>query len=412
MRNMGSATKEPHTVLIPLLCTMLLCMELTTSMPSSHRIPVHHGGNGTESERSGSKHEARIEAIKKSILASLNMTEPPSPEVLARAWAKVTPEWMEEARSLYEKTVRLYQGAKSVFPKREDHHQTEKQRRVHQFHSTGSLRETIHFDHLSKPVTLFFSSRTRQSGEVIDGKLKLYLDAATSRPLRHSKKRVECSVYLRNGGVDGGHKLLDTRTLSLRSTGWKTFHITEAVRSWLNNHPNGTELALVVVVSGHSADKVFQLDQGFIGGSSGLTLPNHPRVEILYEEDYDSRRRDRRQSEAARDPYTCTDSDNEEKCCRYAKTVTFRELGWHRWICFPTSFVSYECSGTCPTNHRVATEYSRIKSLMHDLDPTDWGPPCCAPTKLSPLWLMMFNSTGDLEFIEQPDMIVDECKCL
>ena len=133
---------------------------------------------------------------------------------------------------------------------------------------------------------------------------------------------------------------------------------------------------------------------------------------ILYEEDYDSRRRDRRQSEAARDPYTCTDSDNEEKCCRYAKTVTFRELGWHRWICFPTSFVSYECSGTCPTNHRVATEYSRIKSLMHDLDPTDWGPPCCAPTKLSPLWLMMFNSTGDLEFIEQPDMIVDECKCL
>lgn len=140
MRKMESTTKDSHTVLIFLLCTMLLCTELTISMPSypsPSRTPVHSGGNSTESERGSSRDQVRIETIKKSILASLNMTEPPSPEVVARARAKITPEWMEEARSLYEETVRIYQGAKSVFPKRQERHPTDKQRRVHQFHAVG-----------------------------------------------------------------------------------------------------------------------------------------------------------------------------------------------------------------------------------------------------------------------------------
>ena len=282
-------------------------------------------------------------------------------------------------------------------------------------------REYIQFDHRSKPATLLFSSGTftRQAdGEVVDGKLKLYFDATLSRHHAHhqSSKSVQCSVYLRGGNGtaiwerSSENHLLDSRMLSVRSPGWKTFHITEAVRAWFNSGPDDTQLALVIVVSGHSAEDVFQLEQGSL--SSPAMAAFQPRLEVLYEENFAFLNRERRQSETPTEPYTCNEEDDEERCCRYEQTITFRELGWDKWICFPDSYVAYQCMGTCPMNHRLASPYSRIKSVMHELDPDEWNAPCCSPTKFSPLILMMINSTENFELVVQQDMIVDECKCL
>ncbi|XP_038048529.1 bone morphogenetic protein 8A-like [Patiria miniata] len=435
------AKESPSPVLVLVLCllTLLVGAQRASGLPSPHhRTPAARAAGGpldqstartgdpasrSSSTDSHSREERRLEAIKESILATLHMEEPPSPEVIARAKANLSPEDVERAYTEYEEKVRELSETDENIPTRTPI-QTPR-REIRQYHSVGSSRESVHFSRHLKPVTLFFGtggavSSSRRAEDVADGKLKLYLRPHPVGHTRHHTprgKKVACSIFMvrrDNTTVKGRAvlegseiQLLDSKEVSLQSPGWKTFHITEAVRGWLDRTDgDAEELALVVTAGGRSADNLFYLEQG---SGSTRTAAFQPRVDVLYREPPPVFNRERRQ---ANHDYNCQPGDGVTTCCRYEQHVSYSELGWSDWIIQPTSYKSYQCSGGCPANFRSATAYSRIKSLMHTIDPDDWNAPCCAPVRFSPTVYLYMNGTGGFEVATQTDSVVEECKCL
>ncbi|XP_022087886.1 bone morphogenetic protein 5-like [Acanthaster planci] len=427
---MPTHAKDQPSVLALVLC--LLGAARVASLPpvlyraravtsGAHQHPANPGRAADIDSRS--REERRNEAIMDSILVTLHMEEPPSPEVIARVKANLSPEELADALRQYEDAVREHSISDSIIPTKTPIHQPPR-REVHQYHSIGSSKENVHFSRHLKPVTLFFGgdavSSSRHANDVADAKLKLYLrphPTGHAHRRRSKAKTVTCSVYMvrrdntstaevSTGLLAGSEvELLDSRELSIYSPGWKTFHISPAVRAWLDG-PQG-ELALVVTTEGRSAEKIFDLEQGSVAGQTAAV---QPRVEVLYHEASPVFSRERRQ--AGQHDYDCSLGDGVTTCCRYGQNVSYSELGWSDWIIQPSHYVSYQCAGDCPTNFRPATAYSRIKSLMHAIDPDDWNAPCCAPTRFGSTAYLFVNGTGGLEIAVQRDSVVLECQCL
>nr|XP_017530001.2 embryonic growth/differentiation factor 1 [Manis javanica] len=98
--------------------------------------------------------------------------------------------------------------------------------------------------------------------------------------------------------------------------------------------------------------------------------------------------------------------------------VSFREVGWHRWVIAPRGFLANYCQGQCtlpaalsgpdgpPTlNHAV------LRALMHAAAPSAAGLPCCVPARLSPISVLFFDNSDNVVLRHYEDMVVDECGC-
>jgi len=127
------------------------------------------------------------------------------------------------------------------------------------------------------------------------------------------------------------------------------------------------------------------------------------------------RRRQRRstddQQHQQRHHADCRRGDGETRCCRYPLWVSFREIGWDRWILAPDGYRAYYCDGACPPRHRVATHYAGIRALVNGARPDVAPPPCCAATRMRPLTIAHYNHDGRAVVSVFDDMIVDECMC-
>ncbi|XP_059016562.1 embryonic growth/differentiation factor 1 [Mustela lutreola] len=98
--------------------------------------------------------------------------------------------------------------------------------------------------------------------------------------------------------------------------------------------------------------------------------------------------------------------------------VSFREVGWHRWVIAPRGFLANYCQGHCalpatltgpggspPLNHAV------LRALMHAAAPSAGGLPCCVPARLSPISVLFFDNSDNVVLRHYEDMVVDECGC-
>uniref|UniRef100_A0A673TKB0 Growth differentiation factor 1 n=1 Tax=Suricata suricatta TaxID=37032 RepID=A0A673TKB0_SURSU len=98
--------------------------------------------------------------------------------------------------------------------------------------------------------------------------------------------------------------------------------------------------------------------------------------------------------------------------------VSFREVGWHRWVIAPRGFLANYCQGQCslpaalsgpggtpPLNHAV------LRALMHSAAPGAAGLPCCVPARLSPISVLFFDNSDNVVLRHYEDMVVDECGC-
>lgn len=98
--------------------------------------------------------------------------------------------------------------------------------------------------------------------------------------------------------------------------------------------------------------------------------------------------------------------------------VSFREVGWHRWVIAPRGFLANYCQGQCalpatlsgpggtpPLNHAV------LRALMHAAAPGAGGLPCCVPARLSPISVLFFDNSDNVVLRHYEDMVVDECGC-
>uniref|UniRef100_A0A8C2LLF3 Growth differentiation factor 1 n=1 Tax=Cricetulus griseus TaxID=10029 RepID=A0A8C2LLF3_CRIGR len=95
--------------------------------------------------------------------------------------------------------------------------------------------------------------------------------------------------------------------------------------------------------------------------------------------------------------------------------VSFREVGWHRWVIAPRGFLANFCQGACTLPEPggpPALNHAVLRTLMHAAAPTPGaGLPCCVPARLSPISVLFFDNSDNVVLRHYEDMVVDECGC-
>ena len=97
-------------------------------------------------------------------------------------------------------------------------------------------------------------------------------------------------------------------------------------------------------------------------------------------------------------------------CCKQRFYVSFKALNWSNWVVQPKGFYANYCRGSCRGPYATKYHHTFIMRKMAiyraELEP------CCAPTKLSGLSLLFFDSSSDtLLKTDLTDMRVEECGC-
>ncbi|KAK3580949.1 hypothetical protein CHS0354_006974 [Potamilus streckersoni] len=211
---------------------------------------------------------------------------------------------------------------------------------------------------------------------------------------------------------DYKRKLIDSKIISVASTGWETFDIKNAVQDWVDSPENniGIEICsdsqdlnevLEIATSEPRNRNIFALTNATDLGNS--TLP----VLRVYTEERSVLKRAKRDE----DREDCTIKDGEKKCCRYPIKISFREIGWDNWIIAPADYNGYYCAGSCPYTHKMANTFSAIKALLHLRNPSTVPSPCCYATRLRPFTILHYDENNRYTFSDYPDLIVDQCRC-
>lgn len=98
--------------------------------------------------------------------------------------------------------------------------------------------------------------------------------------------------------------------------------------------------------------------------------------------------------------------------------VSFREVGWHRWVIAPRGFLANYCQGHCTLPAALpgpgappALNHAVLRALMHAAAPGPGGLPCCVPARLSPISVLFFDNSDNVVLRHYEDMVVDKCGC-
>ncbi|XP_014401289.1 PREDICTED: embryonic growth/differentiation factor 1, partial [Myotis brandtii] len=98
--------------------------------------------------------------------------------------------------------------------------------------------------------------------------------------------------------------------------------------------------------------------------------------------------------------------------------VSFREVGWHRWVIAPRGFLANYCQGQCSLPATLpgpggppALNHAVLRALMPSAAPGPAGLPCCVPARLSPISVLFFDNSDNVVLRHYEDMVVDECGC-
>ncbi|XP_019938854.1 nodal-related 2 [Paralichthys olivaceus] len=115
----------------------------------------------------------------------------------------------------------------------------------------------------------------------------------------------------------------------------------------------------------------------------------------------------------ARGPQVSKRGSEKTLCRKVDMHVDFNQIGWGSWIIFPKRYNAFRCEGSCPGplgEDLNPTNHAYMQSLLKHYHPDRVAPPCCAPTKMSPL-SMLYYENGEMLLRHHEDMIVDECGC-
>ncbi len=103
----------------------------------------------------------------------------------------------------------------------------------------------------------------------------------------------------------------------------------------------------------------------------------------------------------------CKEGSVEERCCKHPLTVDFDEFGWD-WIIAPRRYRADYCSGECPFVFLSKYPHTHFMQQQNNLT----AGPCCTPTKMSPLSLLVRKSEVSIMYGILPGMVVDRCGCV
>ncbi|KAM4888132.1 embryonic growth/differentiation factor 1 [Thomomys bottae] len=99
--------------------------------------------------------------------------------------------------------------------------------------------------------------------------------------------------------------------------------------------------------------------------------------------------------------------------------VSFREVGWHRWVIAPRGFQANYCQGHCALPAALpapggppALNHAVLRALVHAAAPgAAAGLPCCVPARLSPISVLFFDNSDNVVLRHYEDMVADDCGC-
>ena len=208
-------------------------------------------------------------------------------------------------------------------------------------------------------------------------------------------------------------QLIETRNVSVVGNEWVVFNVTSTVETWVLNPSEDTAI-IIKCPDCEAAGVHFQT-----GGDEKvpvLDVKTHIAARRRIKRSRYFRRgpNTRRRGRKTRKP--CQDGNKRgrrsSKCCqRKSMKVKFSDLKEFDFIMAPSEFDAYYCSGKCPAKYKVANAHAKFQSLLNMRNKREVPKPCCAPTELQSLDIVIRNEEGKVEIKVWNDMIVTECGC-
>lgn len=210
-------------------------------------------------------------------------------------------------------------------------------------------------------------------------------------------------------------RLLDSRQVSVGSSGWETFDVLSAVRHWavrpkerfgLQIHTfqeNGRQPKhSVLILSKNQDDRNLNEDE-WNEVRPLLVSYNHDGQEY----------KKRRQKRAAVASPTAARS-KKDFCRRRPLYVNFADVTWDAWIVAPPGYEAYYCQGVCPfpiDYHLNTTNHAVVQTLVHHVNPNAVPGVCCVPTSLKPIRMLYLDANDQTVLKNYPSMVVEGCGC-
>ncbi|XP_066492527.1 bone morphogenetic protein 2-like [Tiliqua scincoides] len=295
----------------------------------------------------------------------------------------------------------------------------------------NTVRSFLDKTHSDQLHFLFILSSVAKNERVLTAELHLFkLRAQVADGLFNKQHFCKVSIYqvLDKENLDSSHgkKLLSARPLSLQSTGWEMFTITQAVRDWTEEESSNQGLLVTVqslegvlldpkavqFASGrnHHESKKPMLVLFTDDGRRGAVLPTN-RVLGEEENPLASTPMDL-QTNRTRIPRS---ADSLLPCQRLPLSVDFEEIGWGGWIISPRGYNAYHCRGSCPFplgENMRPTNHATVQSIINALKLSqDVSGPCCVPDKLFSISLLYFDDDENVVLRQYDGMVAGSCGC-
>ena len=93
--------------------------------------------------------------------------------------------------------------------------------------------------------------------------------------------------------------------------------------------------------------------------------------------------------------------------------VVFKELEDFEFILQPAKYDAGYCKGRCPPRYNPASHHALLQSLVWKRDRSLAPRPCCAPSKLKSLQMLVLDADDPtkLRVVSWTEMEVEECAC-
>ncbi|XP_077341280.1 nodal homolog 2-A-like [Lithobates pipiens] len=114
-----------------------------------------------------------------------------------------------------------------------------------------------------------------------------------------------------------------------------------------------------------------------------------------------------------RDSVPFTAEENGNLCRRVDMFVDFEVIGWGKQIVYPKQYNAYRCEGSCPVplnEFFKPSNHAYIKSLLKFHNPDKVECMLCAPVKMKPLSMLMYEGEK-IVLKHHEDMVVEDCGC-
>ncbi|XP_040203382.1 nodal homolog 2-A-like [Rana temporaria] len=239
----------------------------------------------------------------------------------------------------------------------------------------------------------------------------------------------------------GGSKRIFIGSLQSASTitpysTWKSYNLTNIIRNYLH-HPgtaskaskkvnDTSDVSISSKCNGIANEKVILVV--FSKERQSLTLYGSPSIikdvessKYVKAENDTIRKTDHRRHRRSWDaeqsiirnsvPFTAEENGN--LCRKVDMFVDFETIGWGEQIVYPKRYNAYRCEGSCPVPLNELfkpSNHAYIKSLVKFNNPDKVECMLCAPVKMKPLSMLMYEREK-IVLKHHEDMVVEDCGC-